>query len=55
MIEKRSVKGLAKGTLIHVLKYDPPEERLLTINLPTNVMVFDVKNMIRVIDYSLRF
>jgi hypothetical protein len=54
-IEKRSGKGLAKGTLIHVLKYDPPEERILTINLPANVMVFDVKNMIRVIDYSLRF
>jgi hypothetical protein len=55
VIEKRSGKRLAKGTLIHVLKYNPPEERILSISLPTNVMVFDVKNMIRVIDYSLRF
>jgi hypothetical protein len=55
VIEKRSGKRLGRGTLIHVLKYNPPEERILSISLPTNVMVFDVKNMIRVIDYSLRF
>jgi hypothetical protein len=55
VIEKRDGKRLGKGTLIHVLKYCQPEERTLTINLPPNVMVFDVKNMIRVIDHTLRF
>jgi hypothetical protein len=55
VIEKRSGKRLGKGTLIHVLKYNRPEERILSINLPTYVMVFDVKNMIRVIDYSSIF
>jgi hypothetical protein len=39
VIEKRSGKRLGKGTLIHVLKYNSPEERILSISLPTNVMV----------------
>lgn len=55
VIEKRSGKRLGNGSLIHVLKYKPPDEKNLAINLPENVMVFDVKNMARVIDYSLRF
>lgn len=55
VIEKRSGKRLGKGSLIHVLKYKPPDEKILANNLPENVMVFDIKNMTRVIDYSLRF
>ncbi|MGB7953776.1 MAG: hypothetical protein WCF23_07325 [Candidatus Nitrosopolaris sp.] len=43
VIEKRHGKRL--GGLVHVLKYNPPPDRLLTLKLPTNVMVFDVKNM----------
>jgi hypothetical protein len=54
-IERRSGKKLGMGSLIHVLKYNPPDERILTINLPKNVMVFDVKSMIRVIDHSVSF
>ncbi|MGC2425478.1 MAG: hypothetical protein WA421_00460 [Nitrososphaeraceae archaeon] len=55
IIEKRSVKRLGTDILVHVLKYNPPDERVLTINLPKEVMVFDVKNMVRVIDYSSNF
>jgi hypothetical protein len=56
VIEKR--KGMRfgkKGTLIHVLRYNSPEERVLAINLPKEVMVFDVKHMVRVIDHSSNF
>jgi len=55
IIEKRSIKRLGTDILIHVLKYNAPDERVLTINLPKEVMVFDVKNMVRVIDYSSNF
>src|SRR5215475_10563037 len=52
VMEKRRGKILGNGTLIYVLRYNPPEERILSINLPEGVMVFDVKNMVKVIDYS---
>jgi hypothetical protein len=55
VIERRSGKRLGKGRLIHVLKYNPPDERILTIKLPKEVTVFDVRNMIKVIDYSSNF
>jgi hypothetical protein len=32
-----------------------PEERVLAINLPKEVMVFDVKHMIRVVDHTSNF
>ena len=55
-IEKRTGKRLGKlGSLVHVLRYNPPEERVLAINLPREVMVFDVKHMIRVVDHSSNF
>jgi hypothetical protein len=55
-MEKRRGKLLGKGgSLIYVLKYSPPEENILNINLPQGVMVFDVKNMIKVIDYTSNF
>jgi hypothetical protein len=55
VMEKRKGKLLGNGSLIYVLKYTPPDERILNINLPKEVMVFDVKNMIKVIDYSSNF
>lgn len=56
MIEKRTGRRLGReGALVHVLGYEQPEERVLAINLPKNVMVFDVKQMIRVIDHSSFF
>ena len=44
-----------EGSLIHVLKFNPPDENVLNIKLPKGVMVFDVKNMIKVIDYTSNF
>jgi hypothetical protein len=56
LMEKRRGKLLGKdGSLIYVLKFNPPEENILNINLPKGVMVFDVKNMIKVIDYTSNF
>jgi hypothetical protein len=56
LMEKRKGKLLGQnGSLIHVLKFNPPDENLLSINLPKEVMVFDVKNMIKVIDYTSNF
>lgn len=56
LMEKRKGKLLGKdGSLVHVLRFNPPEENILNINLPKGVMVFDVKNMIKVIDYSSHF
>ncbi|HEU4605893.1 MAG TPA: hypothetical protein VFS46_06610, partial [Nitrososphaera sp.] len=56
VIEKRTGRRLGKsGTLVHVLRYNPPEERVLAINLPKEVMVFDVKHMVRVIDHTSNF
>jgi hypothetical protein len=55
-LEKRTGKRFGrKGALVHVLRYNPPEERVLIINLPKEVMVFDVKHMVRVIDHSSNF
>lgn len=56
VIEKRKGRRFGKeGALIHVLGYNWPEERVLAINLPKEVMVFDVKHMVRVIDHSSNF
>ena len=56
VIEKRTSRRLGKsGALVHVLRYNPPEERVLAINLPKEVMVFDVKHMVRVIDHTSNF
>jgi hypothetical protein len=55
-IEKRIGRRFGKGgALVHVLSYEQPDERVLAINLPKEVMVFDVKHMIRVIDHSSNF
>lgn len=56
VIEKRTGRRLGRsGALVHVLRYNPPQERVLAINLPKEVMVFDVKHMVRVIDHSSNF
>jgi hypothetical protein len=57
VIEKRGVRRRfgKESALIHVLRYNPPEERVLEINLPKEVMVFDVKQMVRVVDHSSNF
>jgi hypothetical protein len=54
-MEKRRDRKFDGTVLIHVLKYTPPHEKILNINLPKQVIVFDVKKMIRVIDYSSIF
>ena len=55
-IEKKTGRRLGRdGALIHVLKYIQPEERVLAINLPKEVMVFDVNHMVRVIDHTSNF
>ncbi|MFL6321230.1 MAG: hypothetical protein ACJ71K_04075 [Nitrososphaeraceae archaeon] len=42
--------------MVHVLQYNPPQEAILNINLPKEVIVLDIKNMLRVIeDHSLGF
>ena len=38
------------GTLVHVLKFDTPDEKMLSLNLPNKVIIFDVKKMTRVFD-----
>jgi hypothetical protein len=55
VIEKRSNRRLGKGTLVHVLRYNPPKERVLEINLPKGIVVLDVKHMVRVVDHSSNF
>jgi hypothetical protein len=55
VIEKRSGRRLGKGALVHVLRYNPPQERVLAINLPKGVVVLDVKHMVRVVDHNSNF
>jgi hypothetical protein len=40
---------------VHVLRYSPPREQVLAINLPKGVVVLDVKHMVRVIDHMSNF
>jgi hypothetical protein len=55
-IEKRTGRRFGKaGALVHVLSYNPPKERVITINLPREVVVLDVKQMVRTIDHSSLF
>jgi len=55
VIEKRSGKRIGRDALVHVLRHNLPKQRVLAINLPREVKVFDVKNMIRVMDHSFNF
>jgi hypothetical protein len=49
-IQRRNEKRLGKGILVHVLQYDPPQEAVLTINLPRDVIVLDIKNLRRTVE-----
>ena len=49
-IQRRNEKRLGKGILVHVLQYNPPQEAVLTINLPRDVIVLDSKNMRRTVE-----
>jgi hypothetical protein len=49
-IQRRSEKRLGKGILVHVLQYNPPQETVLTINLPREIIVLDIKNMRRTVE-----
>lgn len=43
-------KRLGKGILVHVLQFNSPQETVLTINLPREVIVLDIKNMRRKVE-----
>lgn len=49
-ISKISNKTIGKNQLIHTLDFVPPSEEFVKINLPDEIIIFDVKNMIRNID-----
>lgn len=53
VIEKQSGKRLSG--LVDILKYNPPPDRLLTLKLQRMVLVFNVKNMVSVVDNSLYY
>lgn len=56
VIEKRSSRRLGRdGALVHVLRYNQPQEKVLAINLPQGIVVLDVKHMVRVIDHTSNF
>lgn len=56
VIEKKEMPRMKRitkrksGMLVHVLKMEPPDEKLLALNLPNQVIIFDVKKMARVFD-----
>ena len=49
-IQRRNEKRLGKGILVHVLQYNPPQDAVLTICLPRDVIVLDIKNMRRTVE-----
>jgi hypothetical protein len=36
--------------MVHVLQYNPPQDAVLTINLPRDIIVLDIKNMRRTVE-----
>ncbi|MEM3016441.1 MAG: hypothetical protein QXW14_02970 [Candidatus Nitrosocaldus sp.] len=40
----------SSSMLIHVLRFNQPDEKMLNINIPKQVIVLDVKGMIRTLD-----
>lgn len=53
-LEKKSLpkrKAGRSGALVHVLHFEQPKEETLALNLPSTVMVMDVKKMNRVFDF----
>ena len=47
---KKKVKTDESSMLLHILTFDPPDEKMSVLNLPNQVIIFDVKNMSRVFD-----
>ncbi len=47
---KKNIPTRKSSMLVHVLKFDPPDDKMLGLNLPNQVMIFDVKKMARVFD-----
>jgi hypothetical protein len=47
-LEKRKVKN--KSMLVHTLKFNMPEEDMLSLRLPDKVVVLDVKKLTRIFD-----
>lgn len=47
---KENIRTRKSSMLVHVLKFDPPDDKMLALNLPKQVIIFDVKKMTRVFD-----
>ena len=47
---RKTIKTKKSGTLIHVLKFDFPDEKMLALNLPNQIIIFDIKNIVRIFD-----
>jgi hypothetical protein len=47
---KKNISIRKPSMLVHVLKFDPPDDKMLALNLPNQVIIFDVKKMTRVFD-----
>jgi len=47
---RRNIKIKKSSMLVHVLRFEPPDEKMLALNLPNQVIIFDVKKMARVFD-----
>lgn len=47
---KKNIQTRKSSMLVHVLKFDPPDDKMLALNLPKQVIILDVKKMTRVFD-----
>lgn len=47
---KKTIQTRKSGMLVHVLKFDAPDDKMLALNLPNHVIIFDIKKMTRVFD-----
>lgn len=47
---RRNLRTRGASTLVHVLKFNPPDEKMFTLNLPKRVVILDVKKMTRIVD-----
>lgn len=47
---RKTIQTRKSGMLVHVLKLDPPDDKMLALNLPNQVIIFDIKKMTRVFD-----
>ena len=47
---RKTIQTRKSSMLVHVLKFDPPDDKMLALNLPNQVIIFDIKKMTRVFD-----